>query len=63
MRELRRTVEFADRLASLLGERGQSVRAGAAGRRYVEDQYAWERVENRLMSLLQRVARGRGGSR
>jgi glycosyltransferase involved in cell wall biosynthesis len=56
-------VELADRLASLLGERGQSVRAGAAGRRYVEEQYAWERVETRLMSLLERVARGRGSSR
>jgi glycosyltransferase involved in cell wall biosynthesis len=49
--------QLADRLASLLGEREQSVRAGAAGRRYVEQQYAWERVEARLMSLLQRVAR------
>ena len=51
--------QFADRLASMLGEREQSVRAGAAGRRYVEQQYAWERVESRLMSLLERVARRR----
>ena len=49
--------QLADRLASLLGERERSVRAGAAGRRYVEEQYAWERVESRLMSLLERVAR------
>jgi hypothetical protein len=47
----------------LLGEREQSVRAGAAGRRYVEEHYAWERVEGRLMSLLERVARRPGGGR
>jgi glycosyltransferase involved in cell wall biosynthesis len=55
--------QFADRLASLLGEREQSVRAGAAGRRYVEEQYAWERVETRLMSLLELVARRPFGPR
>jgi len=55
--------QLADRLASLLGEREQSVLAGAAGRRYVAEHYTWERVEDRLMSLLERVARRPRGRR
>jgi glycosyltransferase involved in cell wall biosynthesis len=47
--------QFADRLASLLANRKESAERGAAGRRYVEAQYAWPRVEARLLALLERI--------
>lgn len=51
--------EFSQKLAALLANPELAGRSGAAGRRYVEKRYAWTRVEERLLGLLERVGASR----
>lgn len=47
--------DFANKLAELLSRPEFAARCGAAGRRYVEEQYSWRLVDDRMMDLLERV--------
>lgn len=49
-------VELAESLLALLSDPSERRRMGEAGRRYVEARYAWPRVEERWLSLLDRLA-------
>jgi glycosyltransferase involved in cell wall biosynthesis len=47
--------EFAEALRLLLERPELGTRLGAQGRRYVEDEYGWERIESKLEGLFARV--------
>jgi glycosyltransferase involved in cell wall biosynthesis len=48
--------EFAEALKLLIARPGVGEKLGAQGKRYVEEEYSWERVEEKLESLFRRVA-------
>jgi len=47
--------DFAAAIVRLLDDRELGARLGAAGRRFVEDEYSWESAGERLESLYERI--------
>ena len=54
----RATDDFCSQLAELLAKRERQEQVGEAGHRYVEQDYTWPRVEERLLKLIAHVAGG-----
>ena len=48
--------EFVTTLSSMLSDPDELERAARSGRAYVDAEYAWPRVEDRLLRLLATVA-------
>ncbi|MFN3337616.1 MAG: glycosyltransferase, partial [Thermomicrobium sp.] len=54
--------EFAECVLSLLASPEQRLALGRAGRRLIMEEYAWERIAEKLLTVYRRLASGNGGS-